>query len=286
VTAAEIVKLGIVLSIFLIVASIGLQARLGMVLDFLREPMLATKAMVAMFVLVPAFTIVLYFLFPLAAPLPAVLLGLAVSPMPPILPRKEMKAGGGMNYSVSLLALATLVSLIAAALIIPLAGRMVDREVVVAAGPMASILLITAGAPLVGGMLLAQFAPGLAARLVRPVGLAGNLLLAAGAGALLFTTFPAVIAAIGDGTLLVVSAVVLFGLLVGHLLGGPDEGNRGALAVATASRHPGVAIVVATAMRPDAAPQIVALVLLYLLVSVILTIPYMRWRKGMVASAP
>jgi uncharacterized membrane protein YphA (DoxX/SURF4 family) len=31
---------------------------------------------------------------------------------------------------------------------------LVDREVVVAAGPMASILLITAGAPLVGGMLL------------------------------------------------------------------------------------------------------------------------------------
>ena len=36
-----------------------------------------------------------------------------------------------------------------------------------------------------------------------------------------------------ERTRLAIAAIVLFGLLVGHLLGGPDPGNRGALALAT-----------------------------------------------------
>ncbi len=57
-------------------------------------------------------------------------------------------------------------------------------------------------------------------------------------------------AAIGIGTLLAVVAIAVFGLAVGHLLGGPNEGNHGALAVATAARHPGVAIGLAAVSFP------------------------------------
>jgi BASS family bile acid:Na+ symporter len=59
----------------------------------------------------------------------------------------------------------------------------------------------------------------------------------------LIMEWPTIRSLLGDGT--VVAAVLLsaLGLLVGHLLGGPDPENRTVLALATVSRHPGVALV-------------------------------------------
>ena len=61
-------------------------------------------------------------------------------------------------------------------------------------------------------------------------------------------------------------------------LGGPDDEDRSVLALASAARHPGVAMAVASANFPDQklAP---AAILLYLLLSAILTIPYVMWRR-------
>jgi BASS family bile acid:Na+ symporter len=84
---------------------------------------------------------------------------------------------------------------------------------------------------------------------------------------------------IGHGVLLVIAAIVLFGLTVGHLLGGPDAGNRGALALATSARHPGLAITLAIANFPHDKKAIVAAVLLFLLANLVLTLPYALWRQ-------
>jgi BASS family bile acid:Na+ symporter len=82
-------------------------------------------------------------------------------------------------------------------------------------------------------------------------------------------------------------AILLFigiGLAAGHLLGGPDDGNRTALALATATRHPGVAIAVVHAVAP-AEKDVAAVVFLYLLVGVAASIPYMKWRQRVRAGA-
>jgi hypothetical protein len=81
------------------------------------------------------------------------------------------------------------------------------------------------------------------------------------------------------GVLLAIAAIVLFGLLVGHLLGGPDAGNRGALALATSARHPGLAIALSTANFPHDREAIIAAVLLFLLANLVLTLPYALWRR-------
>jgi len=79
--------------------------------------------------------------------------------------------------------------------------------------------------------------------------------------------------------LIAIVVIVGFGMLVGHLLGGPDPGNRGALATATASRHPGIALLLAVGVFPENEQAILGTVLLYLLVNIVLTVPYQRWRK-------
>jgi BASS family bile acid:Na+ symporter len=70
---------------------------------------------------------------------------------------------------------------------------------------------------------------------------------------------------------------VLVGLAAGHLLGGPDPQERTDLALAAASRHPGIALAVAHAIFP-AGHAAMALVALYLIVNILIGLPYVKWR--------
>ena len=70
------------------------------------------------------------------------------------------------------------------------------------------------------------------------------------------------------------------------MLGGPIEGDRTALAMATASRHPAVALAVATSgVVVETKPEL-AVILLYLIVATLVSIPYQKWRhRGLVKAA-
>jgi BASS family bile acid:Na+ symporter len=81
-------------------------------------------------------------------------------------------------------------------------------------------------------------------------------------------------------TLVATAAVVLFGLLAGHVLGGPDPGNRGALASATVTRHPAIAMVLASGAFPEHQTAVLGAVVLYLIAALVVTIPYERWRES------
>ena len=65
---------------------------------------------------------------------------------------------------------------------------------------------------------------------------------------------------------------------LGHTLGGPIADNRTALALATGTRHPGVAMAIASATFPEE-KAVVAVVILHLLVSAIVCLPYVKWRS-------
>ena len=89
--------------------------------------------------------------------------------------------------------------------------------------------------------------------------------------------------AMGGFAVTAVVAFVLVSLVVGHVLGGPDEDDRTVLALATASRHPGVALTIAGAVAPDR-PAVSAAVLLAFLVAMVVTGPYAK-RQTRAASA-
>ena len=89
---------------------------------------------------------------------------------------------------------------------------------------------------------------------------------------------PAMWLLIGNGTVIALAAFVLVGLAIGHVLGGPVPQNRTALAIATASRHPGIALILAKANFPADTLMGPAL-LLYLLVNAVVAIPYLLWTK-------
>ena len=95
---------------------------------------------------------------------------------------------------------------------------------------------------------------------------------------ILYLARHAIFAQFGNFTILAIATFTIIGFAVGHLFGGPDDGNRTALSLAVATRHPGVALAVLHAVAPgnqDVAPVVVV----YLLVAVLLSVPYLAWRR-------
>lgn len=278
-SATDIVKFVLMAGIVLTVISVGLRARPADTLLLLRNPRLGLRAMASMFVLMPIFVIGLTWALPVLGQAPrAALIALSISPMPPILPRRQTQLGAGGDYAVGLQVLASLVSIVVAPLVIWLAGHLYDVATIFNAGAMLRVLAITIGIPLAAGILISRLWPR-AAALSAVLGRVAFVLLVAGGAVALFAEAPEIAARSGNGVFLVTATIVLFGLLVGHLLGGPDPGNRGALALATSARHPGLAIALSTAVFPHDKEAIVAVVLLFLLTNLVLTLPYILWRK-------
>jgi BASS family bile acid:Na+ symporter len=92
--------------------------------------------------------------------------------------------------------------------------------------------------------------------------------------------FPAIVALIGNGTVLAVVVISAAAIAGGHLLGGPDPRDQVALATAAATRHPGIALMVANGVSPD--KRVTAMILLYVLVSLIVVTIYQQAVKRMV----
>ena len=274
-----ILKLVLLLGVVLLVIAIGVQARLQEPLLLLKRPALALRAMLAMYGALPAFVLLLVWLLPLREGVGAVLLGFSVSPVLPPWAKKGAAVGGHADYVIGLQLLSTGLSLLVVPLMIAIACRLFGVATVLQPLAMELVLLVTVAIPLALGIGLARFYPNAAPRLGALADRLGSFLILIGAIALLIAHGQKIPGVIGQGTVIVTIVVIAFGLLVGGLLGGPDPGNRRALASATVCRHPAIALLLASGAFPEQEATVIGTVLLYLLASLVLPIPYERWRK-------
>lgn len=279
-----LIKLMAVGSLLLLVMSFGMATKLSDAFAFLQAPGLSARAMAAMFLLVPGVALGLALLLPLVPATMFALLALAVSPMPPVFPGKGTKVGGGNRYVMSLFVLATAFTFVAAPVILVLDARLLGVGLSFDPRRIALTLGVTAAGPLILGLLLGRVAPGLSGRLVHPFALGGKVLLGLTALLALAVTAPNMWQAIGNFTLVACAVLAAAALVAGHLLGGPSEGNRAALATAASLRHPGVAMAMAASADGAATQQITATVLLYLIIATCLGIGYERWHKTRLAA--
>lgn len=276
--AAKLIGLAINLSLVLMVFGLALSSGTARVGALLRRPGLAARSLVAMFVVMPLVAVFIAMNFHLNRELLVALLLVALSPIPPILPAKQLKTGGDPDYVFGLLALTALGAIVVVPGGVELIGRLFGRELEVPFAVAARVVAVSLLLPTVAGLALARFAPEFAQRLARPMSLAGLVLLVAASLPLLWKVWGAVTGETGNFTLVAMFAFVAFGLVAGHLLGGPEPGNRTTLALATATRHPGVALAVMHAIDP-ADHTVAPVVLLYLIVAIVASTPYVAWRK-------
>jgi len=131
--------------------------------------------------------------------------------------------------------------------------------------------------PLLAGMAVRAFLPGVASRIERPVELVARLLLPAAVVVLFAGAATSVWALVGDGTVVSMVILTVAGLAIGHVLGGPHPEQSVVLALSTACRHPALALTIATTNFPDR--QFGAIILMYLIVSAIVCVPYLKWHQ-------
>ena len=277
-TLQQVIVLALQVSIMLTVLGFGLAATFDDVLYLARRPSLLVRSLLAMLVIMPIVAVIIARTFALTPAVEIALVALAIAPIPPLLPGKEQKAGGHASYALGLMATVGLLSIATVPLTMELLGRFSGRPFAMAPGAVAKIILMSALVPLVVGLAFRAALPEVAARLVKPMGLVAKVLLAVGGLAILAGVGPAMLALVGNGTLLAMIVVVTVGLAVGHLMGGPNEDHSVVLALSTASRHPAIALAVAKANFPDE-PNLAAAVLLYMVVAAVVGIPYQMWRK-------
>lgn len=270
--------LALKVSIFLTVFGIGLRATGDDVLYLLRRPGLLVRSLVAMFLVMPLFAAFVTRVFDYHRAVEIALVTLAISPVPPLLPRRVTKSGGRTPYGLGLMVTAAVLSIV----FIPLALHVIDwyfgKSFAMGPGAIARLIALSVLAPLGAGMIFRAVAPNAAGRIAKPVGLVAMVLLIVGVLAVLIAVFPIAWALIGNGTILIFVAFVAIGLAVGHLLGGPDPDQQVTLALCTACRHPGLAIAIAGANFPEE-KRVAGAVFLYLVLNALVSLPYVAWQR-------
>jgi BASS family bile acid:Na+ symporter len=265
-------------SVILTVFAIGLRASAQDATYLFRRAGELIRAVLAMNVVMPAFAVGLALLFNLHPAVEIALVALSVSPVPPLLPNNVLKAGGTHSYAIGILLTASVLAIIFVPLSMEILRQSFNAPVQMTMAAVAKVVLITTLLPIGLGVAVHSFVPALAVRLAKPISQIAGLALLVSFLVMMIAAVPAMWALVGNGTVFALAAFVLVGLMVGHFLGGPKQENRAALAISTASRHPGVAIAIAVANFPEQKLAIAAS-LLYLLVNVVVTIPYLLWTK-------
>lgn len=273
---ASLIPLLIKISIILSVFAIGLKASFADATYLFRRPLLLARALLSMNVIMPLFALVVGVGLDLNPPIRIALVALSVSPIPPILPNKALKSGGEENYTIGLL----VATAILATIFIPLTMEIFEAASGIAMEMgmrgVAMAVLTTVLLPLVAGMSVRALWPVFADGRAKLIGLVATVLLVLSCLPILFTSVRAILTLVGDATLVFLTAFAVIGIIAGHLLGGPDPDNRVVLALATSSRHPGVALAIAHVNFPShklASPVI----LISLVISTIVAAPYLYW---------
>ncbi len=275
----QLILLSLKVSILLSVFALGLAASSRDVTYLFRHPRQLLRSFLSMYLVMPLVAGIIVSVFSNIHPAEKIaLIALSVSPIPPILPKKQMKAGGEESYVIGLLVAISLLSIVVVPVAIELFEIAFNRPAQIPPAVVARLILATVLVPLALGLAVRYALPALAERIARPLSLIASVLLLIAALFILFSTIPAIISLIGNGTIIAIIIFVLIGLAAGHGLGGPDPNNRTALALSTVSRHPGIAIAIANINFPEQKLALAA-ILLYLLVSAIVTIPYLKSRK-------
>lgn len=247
----KIANLLVVITLFEMMVAIGLRVSIRDVAGVVTNIRVVTRAGLANYVLVPAITVLLLWLFHASSLVSAGILLAAVCPGAPYAPPLTGIAKGNMPISVGLMVVLAGSSAILAPLLLgfllPLIARDADLRINVV--KMVGTLLITQLLPLSLGLLIRFKRPSLADRLQKPANVLSGVL-----NLILFTLIIALqyqtLAQIRAKGFVGMCSLVILSLVAGWVVGGGPVDDRRAVALTTATRNVGVALVIASASFP------------------------------------
>jgi predicted Na+-dependent transporter len=211
---------------------------------------------------------------------------MALCPSAPLTLRKAKDQGGDRDLAALLQVLAALTAIVSIPLLADLfrssfgvQGWHIEPQQV------AQQIISVQFLPLGLALLVRRWRPDLASRLEAPIEKLAGLLLMLLIVAVLIKTYPLLAGYIpaNGPALLVMVLVVLGSLVLGYALGGPGKRDRVTGSLLTSMRNPGLALLFASLYAPT--PERVKVgILCFLLIRVVLSIPFLRWLRSEPAS--
>ena len=263
-------------SIVVLVFGLGLRASPQDIGQAWSRPRLVLRALFAIDVLIPMLGATIIAVMSLPSHVAVGMLLVAVSPAAPLAAQKELRFGGRADFVFCLSVVTAIISVVTIPLSLTFLSPLFVSDASLMQLAVARLVSVLFVVPLFVGAMLHSLAPAAAQRLSRAAIAIGNGLIIVVVGYVLARQLPEVLAL----SITVLPALACFSvgaLVIGHLLGGPNDEERTALAVMCSMRHPGLALLIAAAnfQRESVLPVIVE----YLLVSTLLAVPYSMWRK-------
>lgn len=257
-------------SIVMSVLALGLHASFSDAMSLFRRPADLVRAFLSMNVVMPIFALALIATFNIHPAVKIALGVLSVSPVPPLFPRKALQQGCREQYVLGVLVAMALLSIIVIPVTMAVLEWVFRLHLEMSARDVAVLVVLTILAPVLIGICISHLKPSFAERAANPIGVFASVLLVVSLLPVLFVKWRTLVLLIGNGTILALAGFTVIGLIVGYSFAGRDLDKKPVLALASASRHPGVAVAIAHANFPRQRLVLPA-VLLYLIVSWIVT---------------
>ncbi len=266
--------------VFLVMLSIGLRVSGGELLEVLRNRALFTRTLLANCVLIPGIGFLLVKLFPLSPDATVGILLLAAIPGTPIALQFTRMAKTRLAFAAVMTFVLSMVSIALAPLAVEVMPQTAQRSERPILNLIVSILLYIA-APLCAGLWMARRVPRSAVQLVLPLEILAS-------GVFIFLMWEtrlarreALFAIAGRGTILAMFSLLIISMLIGWIIGGPDNESRRVLATATGMRSVIVVLYIARYCFPGTNIYMIPIVYLSLMVpaNLLFHLAFVGWHK-------
>lgn len=270
----HLIPLLLTVSLGMLVVASGMASSRGQLLYVLLRPRLLVRAIIAIDVLpVLAAIVIVAVFYDISLPARAAIVLMAISPVPPLMPGKAFKFGGEADYVYGLQNAMAVLAIVTVPLLGSLVAGLYESDAQFPIAVVAQNILIGVIVPLAIGLVVGRWlAPTFAQRAAPILAQIANVLVIIAFIPVLAASWHEIVALVGDGTVIAMAIVVAIAALGGHLLGATQGSRRSTLAFAAAMRHPGIALALAGANHAD--KGISAGVLLFMLVGIVVLVPY------------
>jgi predicted Na+-dependent transporter len=252
--------------LFVVTSMLGMGASLtiGMIVQPLKNAKLVILALVASFILVPALAYGITLVFPMPEDLKIGLIVLSCAAGAPFLPKLAQSAKGPLGFSVGMMVLLMVGTIIYMPIVMPL----LLQGVSVNPWDIAKSLIILMLVPLAIGLLIRSHSTEDGDHWKALMGKISTVAMLIMMVTALGLNLSNIISFIGSSGLLALVVFIVSSLLIGMLLGGREPGTRAVMGLGTAMRNISAAIVVVTQNFPgrDELPFVLVTAILSLLI--------------------
>ena len=260
-----IMQLSVLVFVITSMLAMGLSLTIKQIAAPLRNARLVILALVANFLLVPILAYLIVLVIDLDQGLATGLILMATAAGAPFLPKLAQAAKGNMAFSVGLMVLLMVVTIIYMPLVLPFLLKGVE----VNPWEIAQSLIIMMLIPLAIGLFVKARYEETAASLQPHMAQTSTVALVLLMVSALVVNFQAIVGVIGTGAIIAILIFLLVAFVLGYFMGGKDGGTKSVLGLGTAQRNLSAALVVAGQNFADD-PNVLSMILVAGLVGLVL----------------